>query len=236
MADKVKGVVDIVFLMDATGSMQNCIDRLKENLNVFIGTLTTKDANNSCPVKDWRAKVVGYRDFEVDGSDWYEDNPFTHDAEELKRQLAKLVATGGGDDPESLLDAIYKLANMGQIGKQDTEDPAKWRYRSSAARVVIVFTDAPFTEKIAIPEAAGGGITDIINQVNSNRLILSIFAPPRPCYDELAKADKSEYEQTVDDAGNEVSLDVYTADQKKFQTTLKQLAASVSKSAAAEVL
>ena len=236
MADKVKGVVDIVFLMDATGSMQNCIDRLKENLNVFIGTLTTKDVNNSCPVKDWRAKVVGYRDVECDGSNWYVDNSFTKDAEELKRQLAAMKADGGGDEPESLLDALYKVANMGQIGKQDTEDPTKWRYRSNAARVVIVFTDAPFKETLAIPEAKGAGITDIINLIQTNRLILSIFAPQKDCYNTLAGADKSEYEPLVDDSGKDVPLDVYTADQKKFQTTLKQLAASVSKSAATETL
>jgi uncharacterized protein YegL len=236
MADKVKGVVDIVFLMDATGSMQSCIDRLKENLNVFIGTLTTKDVNNSCPVKDWRAKVVGYRDAESDGNNWYEDNSFTKDAGELKLQLAKLNADGGGDEPESLLDALYKVANMGQTGKQETEEATKWRYRSNAARVVIVFTDASFKEKAVIPEAAGAGIADIINQINSSRLILSIFAPKMDCYNTLAGANRSEYEQLVDDADKDVSLDVYTADQKKFQTTLKQLAASVSKSAAVETL
>ena len=230
---KAKGVVDIVFLMDATMSMQNCIDRVKDNLNVFISTLTTKNANNECPVKDWRAKVVGFRDIEDNASNWYEDNRFTKDADELKRQLATLVVVGGGDEPESLLDAIYKLANMGQTGKQDAEDPTKWRYRSNAARVVIIFTDAPFKEKVAIPEAGGAGIGDIVNHINTNRLILSIFAPQKDCYNQLAKADKSEYEPLVNDEGKDVPLDVYTADQNKFQTTMKQLAASVSASAEA---
>jgi len=45
-----------------------------------------------------------------------------------------------------------------------------------------------------IPEAAGGGIQDIINVCHDNRIILSIFAPDMPCYDELSSIDKAEYE------------------------------------------
>ena len=58
---KVKGVADIVFLMDATGSMGNCIQRLKDNVMVFFRSLTEKvaGANSVVPIKDWRAKVVG---------------------------------------------------------------------------------------------------------------------------------------------------------------------------------
>ena len=63
---KVKGVADIVFLMDATGSMGNCIQRLKDNVMVFFRSLTEKvaGANSVVPIKDWRAKVVGFRDYE----------------------------------------------------------------------------------------------------------------------------------------------------------------------------
>jgi hypothetical protein len=32
---KVKGIVDIVFLLDATGSMQPCIDAVKNNIAAF---------------------------------------------------------------------------------------------------------------------------------------------------------------------------------------------------------
>src|SRR4051812_37123874 len=113
---KTKGVVDIVFLLDITGSMQPCIDALKEHIKVFIRSLTTKDANNSNPVRDWRAKAVGYRDAEVD-SDWYVDNPFVRDPVQLTAQLAALEAKGGGDEPETLLDALYKVSTMGQSDK-----------------------------------------------------------------------------------------------------------------------
>lgn len=236
MGNKVKGVVDIVFLMDASGSMQKCIDRLRDNLGLFIDKLGTVDPNGGGVVKDWRAKVVGYRDYEVDAANWLVDNPFTRDVAGLKAQLSNLTAMGGGDEPESLLDALYAVGSMPAVGIQDPEEASKWRYKRQAARVVIVFTDAPFKPAIAIPEAKGGTVKDIINLIQANRLILSIFAPPRPCYDELGAADKSEFMPTVDQAGNEVSIDVFTQDQNRFQTTLEQLAKSVSQSATVEAL
>src|SRR5688500_7523895 len=62
--DKSKGVADIVFLVDVSGSMSTCIDALRKNIEMFIDSLSHGDANNAAPVKDWRGKVVGYRDLD----------------------------------------------------------------------------------------------------------------------------------------------------------------------------
>jgi hypothetical protein len=97
-----------VFVVDVSGSMATCIDALRTNIEMFVDSLSRGDANNAAPVKDWRGKVVGYRDFEsaeADGLPWIVDNPFVRDAGALKAQLATLQAVGGGDEPESLLDA-----------------------------------------------------------------------------------------------------------------------------------
>lgn len=232
---KTRGVADIVFLIDATGSMAPCIDALKENIQLFIDTLSEGDANSGSPVKDWRARVVGYRDIRSDGADWLVDNPFERDAGALKDQLARLTAGGGADEPESLLDALYRVANVGSIerGAQD-EDPNRWRNRSDAARVVIVFTDASYHETMEIPEAQGGSVDDVINTLVSNRIILSLFAPEMPGYDRLSSADRAEWE-VVDEDGlsPQEALAKFTSDRENFRNTLKQLAASVSKSAEA---
>lgn len=231
---KAKGVVDIVFVLDVSGSMQSCIDALKNNISTFLSTLTTRDANNGCPVKDWRAKVVGYRDFTVD-PEAFVGNPFVRDAESLKAQLSALKAEGGGDEPESALDVIYKTAMMGQTDKDGPEDPSKWRYRSAAARVVVLFTDASCHETMSIAEARGGGYEDVFNAVASNRIILNIFAPDMPCYNRLASVDKSEYEAIAfdasDDEGPQKALAAYTSNQANFKRVMEQLAKSVSKSA-----
>ena len=233
---KTKGVADLVFLVDVTGSMATCIDALRSNIEAFIDSLSHGDANNAAPVRDWRGKVVGYRDIHTSERDhlpWFEDNAFVRDASALKAQLGALRASGGGDEPESLLDALYKIATMPAMPKgAQSEEPDKWRYRSDAARVVIVFTDASFKETMDIPEAKGGALQDVANVIMANRIILSLFAPNFEGYDRLSQIDKSEWE-VVEFEGltPQQALQKFTSDPVNFRTTLKQLAASVSRSA-----
>lgn len=228
---KVKGIVDIVFLLDATGSMQPCIDALKTNIFTFVNSLTVKGTNNENPVKHWRARVIGYRDYRCDKVP-FEDKPFVEDAAALKSQLTNLEATGGGDEPESLLDALYKIATMEQTPKGSTVlDPQKWRYRSDAARVVVAFTDASYHATMEQPH--GGTVTDLINALHNNRIILNLFAPEMECHNKLSEADKSDYQAIpCDGKSPQDALKEFTTDQANFQKTLEALAKSVSQSAA----
>ncbi len=233
---KTKGVADVVFLIDVSGSMAPIIDALRKNIEAFVDSLSAGGANNAAPVRDWRGKVVGYRDIEAassEGLEWIEDHPFVRDTAALKAQLASLKAQGGGDEPESLLDALYKVATTEATPKgSQSEDPAKWRYRSDAARVVVVFTDASFKETLSIPEAKGGSLQDVANVVMANRIILSLFAPNFEGYDRLSQIDKSEWEVVEYEGLNaQEALQKFTGDPANFRTTLKQLAASVSRSA-----
>jgi hypothetical protein len=232
---KTKGVADIVFVVDISGSMAPCIDALRQNIEAFVESLSRGDANNASPVKDWRAKVVGYRDFDSadsEGLPWIVDNSFVRDTGELKAQLAALEANGGGDEPESLLDTLYKVATMEATTKgAQTVEATKWRYRSDAARVVVVFTDASFKETMGIPEAKGGSLQDVANVVMANRIILSVFAPNFEGYDRLSQIDKSEWEVVEFEGLNaQEALQKFTSDPVNFRNTLKQLAASVSRS------
>jgi hypothetical protein len=233
---KTKGVADVVFLIDVSGSMAPIIDALRRNIEAFVDSLSAGGANNAAPVRDWRGKVVGYRDVEAassEGVEWIEDHPFVRDTAALKAQLASLKAQGGGDEPESLLDALYKVATTEATPKgSQSEDPNKWRYRSDAARVVVVFTDASFKETLSIPEAKGGSLQDVANVVMANRIILSLFAPNFEGYDRLSQIDKSEWEVVEYEGLNaQEALQKFTGDPANFRTTLKQLAASVSRSA-----
>ena len=201
-----------------------------------MDSLSSGGANNAAPVRDWRGRVVGYRDIEAAGSEgleWLEDNPFVRDVGALKAQLTALRAQGGGDEPESLLDALYQVATMEASPKgAQAEDANKWRYRSDAARVVVVFTDAAFKETMSIPQAKGGGLQDVANVVMANRIILSLFAPNFEGYDRLSQIDKSEWEVVeYEGLSPQEALQKFTADPANFRTTLKQLAASVSRSA-----
>lgn len=240
-ASQVKGVCDIVFLIDATGSMQPAIDDLKSNIKNFFNSLSAAGANGTAVVKDWRARVIGYRDVDEDGDDWYIDNPFVRDTAQIEAQLDALRAAGGGDEPESLLDALYKIAKFGSMPKcAQTEDPTKWRYRSEAARVVVVFSDASFHPRTSLSEAPNLDWKEIANLAMQEKLRLSVYAPAMACYDDLTQIDKCEYMPIEFDP--EIPNDAvyklreFTADRANFQKTLDQLAKTVSASAVAETL
>lgn len=235
---KVKGIVDICFLIDATGSMQPCIDAIKENIGTFITTLTTPDANGGVMLQDWRACICGYRDFSYEptfGREAMVMNPFTADAAELRAQLSALKAEGGGDEPESLLDALYTVISRGKTPKGAQTEPDKWRYASDAARCIIVLTDASFHPTMETVQ--GGGVEDVIQLMQQERIRLSLFAPEMECHYGLAAADKSTYEAIeVPDGSSPVqALRDFTADRSHFAETLKLLAKSVSQSGAADI-
>jgi hypothetical protein len=232
-----KGVIDLVFLLDVSGSMQECIDAVKGSIGSFINTLSGTDANNEVPVKDWRIKICGYRDHADDSTDWFVDHPFVRDVPSLQAQLdaPTMQATGGGDEPESLLDALYKLAKMEQAGVQETELAGKWRSRGAATRVVVFFTDASYKTPMTIPEATGGAVQDVIAAVMGSRIILCGFAPSSEGYMELAAADRTEMNFISNEGENPVeALKRLSDDAGGFAKLMQQLAKTVSKSAAVE--
>ena len=118
-----KGVCDIVFLIDATGSMAPAISDLKSNIKNFFKSLSAADANGKAVVKDWRARVIGYRDVTADGEAWYVDNPFVRDASQIEAQLSALYARFG-PVPEKgqrilLSELILAASQHPEVGPED---------------------------------------------------------------------------------------------------------------------
>jgi len=235
---KPKGIADIVFLLDISGSMQPCIDALKSNIGMFVDTLSQKNANNASPIEDWRAKVVGYRDFTDTEAAPFEDNPFVRDAVALKGQLARLVAQGGGDEPESLLDAMFRIASL-EVSDDapGEEDPDRWRHRHRATRMVVVFTDASFHPRMSIPEAKGCGFEDVANLIGQHKIFTNFFAPDLPCYQETFQGlGRCEFASIPFEGKTpQQALVDFTADVDGFKDTLKQLAASITQTSQVEV-
>jgi hypothetical protein len=132
-AQKRKTKADIVFCLDVTGSMQPCIDALKANLMNFVNALQTT------ATVDAHLRLIAFRDKHdtsiVNGRKVSEEpwliTEFTDNPSQFAQWLNDPVvqAFGGGDDPESALDALY-LA----IAK------SKWR-EHEIHRSILVFTD-----------------------------------------------------------------------------------------------
>jgi hypothetical protein len=223
---KVKGVADIVFLLDATSSMAPCIGAVKENIAAFVRQLT--DANANAFIKDWRTKIVGYRDWGCDREP-YVDNPFVNTVAALEAQLAALKDTGGGDEPESLLEALYRLANMPVTGPEESRRPDAWRHGRDARRFVVVFTDASYHETMVDP--AGGKVNDVIYAMINAKIALYLFAPDMACYEPLSELDQSQWYPVTGGTTPQESLKAFVSDRSHFQEIMEKLARTITMTA-----
>jgi len=242
---KLKGISDICFLLDATDSMQPCLDKIKANIQAIIDQLAIPDVNGSAVLKSWRICIWGYRDFEHDPqNDAYDGisksnnhllvHPFTRDANELKRQLDSVTAKGGGGGSESLLDALYVLVSKGNTAKGAAEDPRKWRYCNEACRHIVACTDAPFHPIMSqLSGAPGGTVEDVCNLLQRERIRLSLFTPENAphieedfgCYGELCAIDKCVWETVPIPEGSTAAQAIkdLMADQNSFQQSLARI-------------
>lgn len=113
---------DIVFAIDATGSMGYVIKGVKENLTEFVSSLKEEEGI------DLQIRFAIYRDITcgeaTELSDWFTD-PDTAIA-----YLDGVDATGGGDGPETLFDAWGAMLDGG--------------FRADAAKFCISLTDANY--------------------------------------------------------------------------------------------
>ncbi len=228
---------DIIFLLDATGSMQPAIDAVKLDIERFVAALEAPHVDKEFAVYDWRAAVFAFRDYKYDTENavpWFVSNPFTRDVSEVKRQLDSIEATGGGDEPESLLDALMKISQMPSaeaIDRQAYEDPVAWRDRRSAARFVIVISDARFHKDVS--STPGVTMDDIANVLMSLRLHLFMIAPAFEDfdgYDDLSMIDKSEYFSIPLEGRTPVNaLREFVQDQHSFGRLFDRMARDICK-------
>ena len=101
------GSADIVFVIDSTGSMDKYITSVKENLTNFVNLLNQKSVMLNM-------SIVEYRDIEKDGvgSTIYHDfngSNWTSDVNEVIKVFDSIKVDGGGDIPETPIDAFEKI-------------------------------------------------------------------------------------------------------------------------------
>ncbi len=116
--------LDVLFLIDATGSMSDEIQQLKDNM---IRVSERIDAFGSRP--DVRFGMTIYRD----RGDLFTSRTFdfTPDLEQFTSALEDVVAEGGGDYPESLNEGLHDALNL-----------PEWRFAETVSLVFLI-ADAP---------------------------------------------------------------------------------------------
>ena len=127
--------VDIVMCIDATGSMAPILDEVKANALSFDKRLAEVMAAKSKTISQLRLKVIAFRDYGDNPDDAIQQTgflTFPDDAGEFDRFVTGLDANGGGDIPESGLEALALALQV------------PWEQGLDRRRhVVVVFTDAP---------------------------------------------------------------------------------------------
>lgn len=188
---KVKGVADLVILVDATGSMRPCIDSIKNSLTAFVREMTT---GGQSPISNWRARVIGFRDHITDGDQWIVNNPFvSNDPDALLAQVSSLkTKLGGGDGPESLLEALEVILSWRVTEKGSDATPNEWRASGDAKRVVLLFTDAGYHESNHVHSPnAPSQVNAIVAKLEQLKIELLYVAPDTQQYDTFQKVDRS---------------------------------------------
>lgn len=119
--------IDIVFAVDATGSMKDDIYTVRENIQRIANSVEKK-------AKSYRMALVTYKDH-PEGGGWAGDYPsrleldFTSDVSALEAQLDKIGASGGGDIQETVLSGVM--------------EGLKLNWRPGVRKTMIVLGDAP---------------------------------------------------------------------------------------------
>jgi hypothetical protein len=127
--------VDIVMCIDATGSMFHILDHVKESALSFHTRLSKVMHDKGKAISQLRLKVIAFRDFGDRADDAIEQTDFLvlpDQSAEYDRFVRGLNADGGGDRPESGLEAL-------SLAVQSPWEQGLDRRR----HVIVVFTDAP---------------------------------------------------------------------------------------------
>jgi hypothetical protein len=126
--------VDIVPVIDATSSMQPVIGVVKEQAIGFYARLHAALGAKGKSIGRIRVSVLVFRDVYCDGDRAFEQSPFFElpaQQAEFERFVKNIQVMGGGDEPESGLEALA-LA----LRSKWATDLAKQRH------IVVVHTDA----------------------------------------------------------------------------------------------
>jgi len=127
--------VDIVLCIDITGSMHPVLDSVKGSALLFRERLEAAMQEKGKAISQLRIKVIAFRDFGDFADDAIQETGFfvfPDEAAEFKDFVSGLDADGGGDAPESGLEALALAIHT------DWE-----RGLDRRRHVIAMFTDAP---------------------------------------------------------------------------------------------
>ncbi len=180
--------IEVVFVLDTTGSMSGLIQAAKEKIWSIASTMAS--AQNAPDIK---MGLVAYRD----RGDAYitKTTPLSTDLDSMYSTLMDYRARGGGDGPESvnkgLYDAVHKML---------------WSQDESTYKVIFLIGDAPahmdYQDDVKYPTTIAKALKKgiVINAIQSGQ-----NRKTTTNWQQIATLGQGDYFQ-VDDSGNAVAI------------------------------
>lgn len=138
--------LDVLFLLDATGSMGDEIGRLKTQIDSVAERVAALEGT-----PDVRFGMTLYRD---EGDTFVTaTRDFTADVESFRNDLAAVVADGGGDYPEAL-----------EEGLAEALAAPSWRDPAATVQMVFLVADAPPQLGRQLPQTYDASLRDAIGR------------------------------------------------------------------------
>jgi Ca-activated chloride channel family protein len=117
--------VDILFVLDVTASMNEEINGVKEGIQQFSQELSSQKLDAKIGLIAFGDRLYGEESQILS----FPDGVFTADPTLFRQKVAEIQQVGGGDEPESSLDALNLAANQ--------------PFRADSTKVILLITDAP---------------------------------------------------------------------------------------------
>lgn len=157
--------VDIVFLIDITGSMSNVIDAVRDSVVSFVDLIEMSGIRGTLSVVTYQDSVGVNRTFQQAAPpNGYERSPFfapvslddASDVEALRAFVNRLEANRGADAPENLAGAVdfarnnvigYTASGAANVigdGREDPAGTAPFPKLPSERQIFVAFTDITF--------------------------------------------------------------------------------------------
>lgn len=175
--------MNIVFIIDTTGSMDTFIEGVQERAIQFSNILKEKGIH-------YQLGLIGFGDLlEKEKPKVYK---FTTDIAKFQKSVKKIPRNYGGDLPESSLDALetgMKLVNQSKLD-------------STYKNIFILITDAP----PHLPTVSGKHIVDIVKALEENKITTYVVArkdrDSLEAYEPLIQPNGKYY--SMDDSFNDI--------------------------------
>jgi Mg-chelatase subunit ChlD len=179
--------IEAVFVLDTTGSMGGMIQAAKDNIWSIASTMAQAQ-----PTPELSIGIVAFRD----RGDEYVTRiiPLSTDLDSVYARLMDLQASGGGDHPEAVNQALFEAVHT-----------IAWSQDPGAYRTVFLVGDAPpkiYPDEMQQPEilkaAAARGI--VVNTIQAGT-----HADTRASWEQIAALGQGEYFR-VEQSGSAVAV------------------------------